>query len=89
MSKMEAALEIPEVLSRIIGQADPKDQTAAARASKVWSEAALNCIWRRLDSIVPLLKVLSPLRRIPYPSMWVSQPISATARMFVDFILLA
>lgn len=70
MSKIEAALEIPEVLSRIIGQADSKDQTVAARTSKAWNEAALNCIWRRLDSIVPLLKILSPLRRIPYPSMW-------------------
>lgn len=74
MSKIEAALEIPEVLSRIIGQADSKDQTVAARTSKAWNEAALNCIWRRLDSIVPLLKILSPLRRIPYPSMWVSLP---------------
>lgn len=69
---MDAALQIPEVLSTIVDHADSKTQTSAARASKLWSEAALNSLWRDLDSIMPLLKLLAPLRRIPYPSMWVS-----------------
>lgn len=45
----------------ILGFLEPKDQVAPARTNQLWSEIALDLIWKDLDSIIPLLTVLGPL----------------------------
>ncbi|KAG9006632.1 hypothetical protein FRB94_000558 [Tulasnella sp. JGI-2019a] len=67
---MEVAVMIPEIIGSIIQLADSRTQCSTARINKRWSEAALDSIWRCLNSIVPLLKLLGPMRRVPYPSMF-------------------
>lgn len=63
---------MPEVIGNIVNLADSCTQASAARISKRWSEGALDCIYRHMDSITPLLKLLGPMRRVPYPTMFVS-----------------
>ncbi|KAG8880765.1 hypothetical protein FRB97_000558 [Tulasnella sp. 331] len=57
-SKMETAVMIPEIIGSIIQTADSRTQCCTARLNKRWSEAALDSIWRCLNSIVPLLRLL-------------------------------
>ncbi|KAG9045732.1 hypothetical protein FS837_005754 [Tulasnella sp. UAMH 9824] len=54
----EAALSIPEVLSVIFSYASPETQAACAGVCKKWSPVALDELWRDLEDIYPLLKLL-------------------------------
>ncbi|KAG8915897.1 hypothetical protein FRC00_008438 [Tulasnella sp. 408] len=56
----EAALSIPEVLSLIFSNGSPETQAACARVCKKWSEVALDELWRELEDIYPLLRLLIP-----------------------------
>lgn len=49
---------LPEIIGSIIQMADSRTQCCTARLNKRWSEAALDSIWRCLNSIVPLLRLL-------------------------------
>ncbi|KAG8991372.1 hypothetical protein FRB93_002834 [Tulasnella sp. JGI-2019a] len=58
---MDYALNVPEVLNRILQLTVPSAQAAAAQTCQRWSEPSLQLLWRSLPSIYPPLKLLAPL----------------------------
>lgn len=59
--EMHRVLSVHEIISNILQNAPPHDQAMAARTSSLWSDIALDCLWRELDSVLPLLRLLAPL----------------------------
>ncbi|KAG8925613.1 hypothetical protein FRC02_009543 [Tulasnella sp. 418] len=60
------ALTLVEILDAIFTFADYQSRTVAARTCRKWQEPATNTIWRNLDSLLPLLQLLSPVIWGPY-----------------------
>ncbi|KAG8915797.1 hypothetical protein FRC00_013566 [Tulasnella sp. 408] len=58
---MHRALSVHEIISNILQNALPHDQAMAARTSSLWSDIALDWLWRELDSLLPLLRLLAPV----------------------------
>ncbi|KAG8943930.1 hypothetical protein FRC04_002418 [Tulasnella sp. 424] len=54
-------LAVHEIISKIIQNCRPRDQAVAARVSRFWCDVALDWVWRDIDSILPLLRLLAPL----------------------------
>ncbi|KAG9017361.1 hypothetical protein FRB93_007475 [Tulasnella sp. JGI-2019a] len=55
------ALSIPYILEEIIKQLSNCERAVAARLSSQWHDIALGKLWKDLDSVLPLLKLISPL----------------------------
>lgn len=51
----------PEILNRIFNYAALSECVNAAQVCRHWSATALDRVWRQLDSVVPLLKLLGPM----------------------------
>lgn len=58
---MHDILAIYEILIHILSYSEKRDLAVAARISRAWSGVALDCLWRKIDSILPLLETLSPI----------------------------
>ncbi|KAG9034308.1 hypothetical protein FS837_002239 [Tulasnella sp. UAMH 9824] len=56
------ALAIPEILISILSMCRKADLGRAALVSHKWSLVALEQLWKELDSIIPLLLLVQPLR---------------------------
>ena len=54
-------LAIPEIIELIMSFLDKKDNVNNACVCRSWSEIALDCIWRNVDDITQLLRLLAPL----------------------------
>lgn len=54
-------LEIGELRERIFTHMKKTTLTKCARVCILWSEDALNLLWKELDSVRPLLSVVCPL----------------------------
>lgn len=54
----ETALSTPEILSLIFAKAPRQTQAACALVCKKWSEISLNELWRDLEDIIPLLRLV-------------------------------
>lgn len=54
-------LAVYEIICNILQNCQRHDQAVAARVSRLWCDVALDCLWRNIDSVVPLLRLLSPL----------------------------
>jgi len=61
---MHRALAISELLSHILGdlyngsRESIQDMASASRVCKVFRDAALDFLWRHIDSLFPLLRLL-------------------------------
>ncbi|KAH8116161.1 hypothetical protein DFH11DRAFT_1584613 [Phellopilus nigrolimitatus] len=51
----------PELRVNIFGLADRETQSRCARVCSLWSNDALNELWKDLESPIPLLSILAPL----------------------------
>ncbi|KIO28995.1 hypothetical protein M407DRAFT_174702 [Tulasnella calospora MUT 4182] len=58
---MHEMLAIYDVLMHILSYSQQRDLAAAARVSRVWSDVALDCLWREIESVLPLVEILFPL----------------------------
>ncbi|KAH9948842.1 hypothetical protein B0H21DRAFT_787475 [Amylocystis lapponica] len=74
---MHRALDIPEIIYEIIQHLQPqtscnycyespqlRDLAKVARVCKALSEPTLDILWRELDNMLPLLRLLSPLQSV-------------------------
>ncbi|KAG9026434.1 hypothetical protein FS837_004616 [Tulasnella sp. UAMH 9824] len=52
---------VPDILIMILAMVDKPTQAIAARVCRRWNEVALSHLWRLMDSVFPLLKLLAPL----------------------------
>ncbi|KAG8914024.1 hypothetical protein FRC01_004255, partial [Tulasnella sp. 417] len=59
--EMHRMLAVHEIVSNVLRNARSHDQAMAARASRLWCDIALDWLWRELDSVLPLLRLLAPL----------------------------
>lgn len=59
---MEFAVQTPELLLAIFSNVEREHLTATARVCQKWSTLALGFIWRDLDSVVPLVELVVPLK---------------------------
>ncbi|KAG8865195.1 hypothetical protein FRB96_000085 [Tulasnella sp. 330] len=55
------ALKVPEVLNAILQNTDRKGQAYCARTCKKWQSPALDFLWKDLESLEPLVRLLVPL----------------------------
>lgn len=55
---------IPEILAASFASLTKPELYAAALVCVSWSQLALEELWKYLNSILPLLRVLSPMERV-------------------------
>ncbi|KAG8945177.1 hypothetical protein FRC04_001156 [Tulasnella sp. 424] len=60
---LSSAIQTPELLLEIFSNAQRQDLTIIARVCQTWSASALDCLWRDLDSVVPLVELVVSLKR--------------------------
>jgi F-box-like len=60
---MHRVLRIPELLQMVFGVLDLPSNTVNARVCKQWSDIALEMLWRDVDDLYLLLKILAPLAK--------------------------
>ncbi|KAG8906862.1 hypothetical protein FRB99_005922 [Tulasnella sp. 403] len=81
-------LYIPELLNTIFEFLYYRwaNATSAALVCRLWSDIALDCVWRSVPSLMPLLRVLAPLatgdddRLVHFPN-----PAVQSARVLISF----
>ena len=61
---MHRVLRIPELLQMIFSILDPPSNTVNARVCKQWSDIALDILWREIDELYVLFKILAPLTKM-------------------------
>ncbi|KAG8985227.1 hypothetical protein FRB93_005929 [Tulasnella sp. JGI-2019a] len=59
---MASILHTPEIMMEVMALSSQSTRVASARVCHLWSELAINEIWCRLDSIIPLLELLAPIK---------------------------
>ncbi|KAG9047628.1 hypothetical protein FS837_001821 [Tulasnella sp. UAMH 9824] len=59
--EMHRVLAVHEIVSNILRNVERHGLAMAARVSRLWSDIAPDWLWRELDSVLPLLRLLSPL----------------------------
>lgn len=64
-------LAIPELIRNIFQYSEDEDCASGALVSRTIGEVALDVLWREMDSLFPLLNVLSPLWPEGWPAIWV------------------
>ncbi|KAG8969684.1 hypothetical protein FRC03_001556 [Tulasnella sp. 419] len=62
-SSLRRVLDTPELLSNILELATPACQVAAAQVCNSWGSNAFRFIWRDMESLIPLLNLLTPVKR--------------------------
>lgn len=60
-AEIEDILEIDELRGRIFANLEKTTLAKCARVCTLWSDDALNLIWKKLDSVVPLISTIFPL----------------------------
>lgn len=70
-SKVSHAVLIPEILSNVFSTLEASDLYSATLVCLSWSELCLNELWKDMDSVLPLLKVLEEMTLL-YDKFWVS-----------------
>lgn len=60
-TRIPRALEMLEVLDTVMNFAENATLAACARVSSRWSALALDHLWRHMESIVPIMELISPL----------------------------
>ena len=60
---MHRVLRIPELLQIIFGILDLPSNRVNARVCKQWSDIALDILWREIDDIYFLFRILAPLTK--------------------------
>lgn len=70
---MLSAAFIPEILTNILSTMETGDLYSTAFVSLTWSELSLNELWKKMDSVLPLLKVLAPMSFNRANETWVSE----------------
>ncbi|KIO24568.1 hypothetical protein M407DRAFT_26081 [Tulasnella calospora MUT 4182] len=65
LSPAPSPLKIPELLKKILDMLPVKDNVSAARVCQAWKEPALDRLWYKIDSLVPLLCLLGPMTQGP------------------------
>ncbi|KAG8950602.1 hypothetical protein FRC03_012798, partial [Tulasnella sp. 419] len=61
ITAQERALFLLDILNSIFSFLRPAQLVVAAQISRIWSDCALDLLWRNLPTIVPLLELLAPL----------------------------
>lgn len=56
-------LDIPELLDMIFGFLDESSNASNASVCKRWSDIALDSLWRDLDDLYRLFRILKPLKQ--------------------------
>ncbi|KAG6812043.1 hypothetical protein H0H92_004627 [Tricholoma furcatifolium] len=62
---MDCVLAVPELVDRILQCLDNASNASNARVCKIWSEIALDIIWKEVVELHPLLSLLAPLAKSP------------------------
>lgn len=57
----QRVLDIPEIIELIMSFLDKRDNIQNACVCKRWCEIALDCVWRSVEDITQLLRLLAPL----------------------------
>ena len=70
---MHHALAMADILIRIFSYTHQKDAARSARVCKLWSDVALDRLWRHVVHISHLFELLSPIHT--ERSLMVSDPI--------------
>ncbi|KAG9034096.1 hypothetical protein FRB95_013865 [Tulasnella sp. JGI-2019a] len=60
-SPSHQALSVPDILDEILERSTNSTRAVAARLSSQWLDVALEKLWKDLDSVLPLLTLISPL----------------------------
>ena len=60
---MHRVLRIPELLQMIFGILDLPSNAMNARVCKQWSDIALDILWREIDELYILFRILVPLTK--------------------------
>ena len=60
---MHRVLRIPELLQIVFGTLDLPSNTVNARVCKQWSDIALDKLWREVDDLYLLFRILAPLTK--------------------------
>ena len=60
---MHRVLRIPELLQIIFSILDLPSNTVNARVCKQWSDIALDILWREIDDLYLLFRILAPLTK--------------------------
>lgn len=68
----QQAVSIPEIVGYILSFVDTEDVRRAALVCHAWSSSSLPFIWETLRSLLPLLRILSRLKKLN-DGQWVSQ----------------
>lgn len=76
--------EIPEMLSEVFSRGDRKSNVVNAQVSKMWSELALDCLWRNVDKLHHLFNILVPMTRSPGTMNYVRRSQNRT-RIYFDW----
>lgn len=61
---MNTVLVIPELLRQIFECSTRRDNCSNILVSKVWFDEAITVLWRRVDSLRPLLNLLGPMKLV-------------------------
>jgi len=75
MEKSHRVLCIPELLDMVFQYLDPCSNAMNARVCKIWSEIALDSLWKEVDDLKRLFNLLAPLaegRELMGVYLWVS-----------------
>ncbi|KAH9929239.1 uncharacterized protein B0H18DRAFT_874169 [Fomitopsis serialis] len=64
-STMQRVLDIPEIVEIIFSFLDKKDNINNACVCRKWSDIAADSVWRNIDDITQLLRLLAPLDTPP------------------------
>lgn len=52
---------VTDILIIILSMVDKPTRAVAARVCRRWNEVALSQLWKSMDSVFPLLKLLAPV----------------------------
>lgn len=58
LPSMHRALFLPEIFIAILSLLSRQDNARCARVCKLWSDAALDEVWREIDSILNLFRIV-------------------------------
>ena len=64
-SVIQRVLTIPELLEMIFSFAGDDDLRRSALVCKVWSEVAFDILWRKVEDLPRMLKLLAPIEHCP------------------------
>lgn len=71
-SARQSVLETPELLDLILSGLELRDNAQNARVCKLWSQVALDSLWKEVDDLKPLFNVLGCTEYNEYQELCVS-----------------